>query len=99
MSEFIDRIEAQRRILRLVNGACNLQEELFGLSSGALDRWARVNGLDETAPLLDLLRQAASKLFLLSNKSQEQVTDEYHNLSDDVIHLTELIATATLEMP
>jgi hypothetical protein len=94
MSEFNNRIDAQRRILQLVNGSQNFQEELFGLSSGALQRWARVNGFDEDNPLLLLLEQAAATLFFLSNKSQEQITDEYRSLSGDVTRLTEQIRVA-----
>jgi hypothetical protein len=96
MSEFNNRIDAQRRILRLVNGASDFKEELFGLSSGALERWARINEFDEHNPLLILLKQAASKLFFLANKSQEQVTDEYRGLSEEVASLTEQIRVAAL---
>jgi hypothetical protein len=94
MSEFNNRVDAQRRILKLVNEVHEMQEELFGLSSGALERWAQVNKLDEHNPLLVLLKQAAAKLFFLSNKSQEQITDEYQSLSDQVADLTELIRLA-----
>lgn len=94
MSEFNNRIDAQRRILRLVNGSRDLQEELFGLSSGALERWARINGFNENNPLLVLLKQAAAMLFFLSNKSQEQITGEYQGLSDEVASLTEQIQVA-----
>ena len=95
MSEFNNRIDAQRRILRIVNSSGNLREELFGLSSGALDRWARANDVGQHDPLLELLNQAASKLFFLSNKSQEQITDEYQSLSVEVAELTERIRAAT----
>ncbi len=84
MSEFNNRIDAQRRILSLVNSSRNYQEELFGLSSGALDRWARVNGFGQENCLLILLKHAGATLFFLSNKSQEQVTDEYQSLSEEV---------------
>lgn len=94
MSEFSNRIDAQRRILRLVNSSRDSQEELFGLSSGALRRWALVNGVDQHNPLLVLLKQAAAKLFFLSNKSQEQITDEYQSVSDEVAMLTEKIQEA-----
>ena len=94
MSEFNNRIDAQRQILRIVNRSRDSLEELFGLSNGALERWARVNGVDQRDPLLELLIQAAAKLFFLSNKSQEQVTDEYQSLSAEVAMLTERIQVA-----
>lgn len=97
MSEFNNRIDAQRKILRLVNGFCHFQEELFGLSSGALERWALVNSVPQHHPLLSLLQQAAAKLFFLSNKSQEQITDEYQSVSEEVALLTARIQQAAAE--
>lgn len=94
MSEFNNRIDAQRRILRIVNGTLLLREELFGLSTGALERWTNVNQIERNGLLVPLLYEAASKLFFLSNKSQEQVTEEYRQLSDDVGMLTTKISDA-----
>jgi hypothetical protein len=99
MSEFNNRIDAQRQILRLVNESGKWREELFGLSSGALERWSRINGFDDHNPLLVLLNRAAAKLFFLSNKSQEQITGEYQSLSDEVARLTEQIRMAVAQVP
>lgn len=90
MSEFNNRITAQRDILRVVNNA-DWQEELFGLTSGAIDRWAMANQLEATSDLVTLIRKAADKLFFLSNKSQEQITEDYELLSCEVSALTEQI--------
>jgi hypothetical protein len=94
VSEFNNRIDAQRRILRVVNGSLRDKEELFGLSSGALKRWTSTNQLDRHGVLVSLLYEAASKLFFLSNKSQEQITEEYRRLSDEVGRLTKMISEA-----
>lgn len=94
MSEFNNRIDAQRRVLRVVNGTLHVREELFGLSTGALERWASVNQIDRNGVLVALLYEAASKLFFLSNKSQEQITEEYRQLSDEVNMLTKKICDA-----
>ena len=91
MSEFNNRIDAQRRILRTVNCSLRQHEELFGLSAAALERWSRQNALKPDDKLLGLLREAAGKLFFLSNKSQEQVTEEYSALSSEVDRLALLI--------
>ncbi|WP_161905616.1 hypothetical protein [Pseudomonas sp. L13] len=91
MREFNNRIDAQREILNLVNNK-GWGEELFGLSSGAIDRWVRVNGIDRSSDLSRLVYESASKLFFLANKSQEQVTDEYRLLSNEVYDLTQHIA-------
>jgi hypothetical protein len=87
MSEFNNRIAAQREILLCVNSG-NWQEELFGLSSGAIDRWMNANKLESGSALVELIRLAADKLFFLSNKSQEQVTEDYKLLSGEVSALT-----------
>jgi hypothetical protein len=72
MSEFINRITAQRDILNILNQS-SWQEELFGLSSGAIDRWVTVNRLSISSEVVILVKLAAEKLFFLANKSQEQV--------------------------
>ncbi|BEP35313.1 hypothetical protein GmRootV59_22840 [Variovorax sp. V59] len=90
MTEFNNRIAAQREILLAVNSA-HWREELYGMSSGALDRWVRANSLDRSSRLVNLLLEAAGKLFFLANKSQEQVTAEYRLRSSEVSGLTEEI--------
>ena len=77
MSEFNNRIDAQRQLLRIVNRVRWEGEPLHGLSSKALERWVSRNGLDAEGPLASLLRTVAAELFFLANRSQEQVTDEY----------------------
>jgi hypothetical protein len=94
MTEFNNRIDAQREILNLVNRR-QWKEELFGLSSGAIDRWIRANDLDASAPLPTAIRSSAEKLFFLANKSQEQVTEEYRSLSGEVSEITSQIARIT----
>lgn len=93
MSEFNNRIATQREILLGVND-WNWKEDLFGLSSGAIDRWVVTNKLGNESCLVNLIRQAAEKLFFLSNKSQEQVTEDYRHLSEDVSVLTNQIIKA-----
>ena len=93
MSEFNNRISAQRQILSKVN-QIDWSEELFGLSNGAIRRWVRANNIQEQAELLLLINEAADKLFFLSNKSQEQITEEYKHLSLEVSVLTSKIAIA-----
>ncbi|OAK66711.1 hypothetical protein A3K87_05760 [Variovorax paradoxus] len=96
MSEFNNRIAAQRDILLKVN-QFGWKEELYGLSSGALERWTRVNEVGVTCDLVTLLHEAASKLFFLANKSQEQVTDEYKLRALEVAQLTRQIELALVK--
>lgn len=96
MTEFNNRIAAQREILHEVNSV-GWQEELFGLSSGAIDRWINANKLESDCALVKLIHQAADKLFFLSNKSQEQVTEDYKLLSNEVTALTVQIKQAVIK--
>lgn len=97
MSEFNNRISAQRDILLLINSA-GWHEELYGLSSGAIERWINANNIKKQSALIQLIQEAASKLFFLSNKSQEQITDEYRALSKEVQGLTEKIKREVMKI-
>ncbi|WP_454665873.1 hypothetical protein [Acinetobacter calcoaceticus] len=90
MSEFQNRISAQRNILLIVNNIA-WKEELLGLSKGAINRWIEKNHLDHKYQLVKLIVEAADQLFFLSNKSQEQITEEYRNLSNHVSAITNRI--------
>lgn len=91
MIEFNNRIDAQRVILNLVNRR-GWKEELYGLSSGAIDRWIRTNEINPSAGLACAVYESAGKLFFLANKSQEQITNEYQLLSSEIHELTQRIA-------
>ena len=84
MSEFNNRIAAQRKILQLVNGRSSGSEELFGLSQKAIDRWVFANHTDFESRLVCLIKKASEKLFFLANKSQEQVSEEYKSVSTEI---------------
>lgn len=97
MSEFNNRINAQRDILKIINNV-TWTEELLGLSSGAIDRWVFTNQIDVNQSLVKLVKDAAAKLFFLANKSQEQVTQEYVLLSDEVKLLTNHVKNAIKDL-
>lgn len=86
MAEFNTRINAQRNILRVVNSK-KRAEDLFGLSRKTIDRWILANQLDGASNLVCLVRNAADKLFFLANMSQEQVSDEYTLLTNEIIKI------------
>lgn len=91
MSEFSNRISAQRHILQIVNGKRWEREELLGLSSKAIDRWISSNQLNSEDPLVSLIKTASSKLFFLANKSQEQISEEYKMISKELADISERI--------
>jgi len=87
MPEFKDRINAQREVLEIVNRQ-PANEELFGLSSKAIERWISVNHLDPNSDLVRLIRTISGRLFFLANKSQEQITEEYQGVASEIASLT-----------
>lgn len=91
MSEFENRIDAQRKILKIVNESSMHEEPLFSLSEKAIDRWIINNKIEAKSDLVLLIRQVSGKLFFLANKSQEQITEDYKSLSNEVLELTEQI--------
>lgn len=93
MSEFSNRIEAQRQILRIVNRRSWGGEQLFSLSSKAISRWVDINRLDASAQMVCLVTAAAEKLFFLANKSQEQVSEDYRATSIAIAAIASLLET------
>ena len=84
MTKFNDRNAVQRRIIQAVNRKFKLREEIFSLSSNAIERWLSSNSIEKDSEISKLLYNASSKLFFLAAKSQEQVSDEYKLLSSEV---------------
>ena len=91
MNEFNNRIIAQRNTLRAINGKRLYSEPLFSLTEKAIDRWVSNNKIDQAESFVALVREVSKKLFFLANKSQEQMTEDYRNISMDVDRLIEKI--------
>lgn len=83
MNEFLNRIDAQRKVIKLINNQ-SLKFPLVGLSLKCIDRWKIENEIKNDSITLNLLIKISSKLFFLSNKSQEQITDDYKIKSKEV---------------
>lgn len=83
MSEFQNRIEAQRQVLAIVNSA-GFGEQLLGLSAKSLERWSEVNFVAKDDAILEKLTEISGSLFFLATKSQEQITEDYSLLSRKV---------------
>lgn len=91
MSEFNNRIAAQRRVLQVVNEKEWQREELFGLSRKAIERWTVANQIDPKSRIVELVEAVSSKLFFLANKSQEQVCEEYKATATEIALIAKAI--------
>lgn len=95
MSEFNNRVEAQRKSLRVINRFDLNEEPLFSLTEKAIDRWITINQIDGKESFVILIKEVSKKLFFLANKSQEQITEDYKIISREV---SELIGKIEVEM-
>jgi len=77
MSEFVERMATQRKVLTIVNSGSNLREGLYGLSSKAIQRWVTVNNISSSGAVPVLLKKISSELFFLAVQSQEPISEEY----------------------
>ncbi len=84
MSEFNNRINAQRDALKVINSKDLYDEPLLSLTEKAINRWVENNGIDNKEFFVVLLKDISGSLFFLANKSQEQITDDYKVLSKKV---------------
>ncbi len=91
MTEFSNRIDAQRHILQIVNNEIKNNEQLFSLSRKAIARWSSKNLIDPNSELVLNITEASEKLFFLANKSQEQITNEYKLISMEITSITKKI--------
>lgn len=77
MGEFSSRIESQRQILKAVNSRPWPREQLFALTTSAIQRWASVNNVDSSSRLAKLLSSASAQIFVMANHSEDQVAGAY----------------------
>lgn len=84
MSEFLNRIDLQREVIKMMNESDLYNFQISGLSVKAIDRWKNENNIGKDDDVYLTLIKIADKLFFLSNKSQEQITDDYKSLSKEV---------------
>ena len=87
MDEFVSRMDTQRHVLNIVNKSVASNEQLFGLSSKAIDRWAGSNHLGYESEIVQLLRKVSSELFFMATRSQEPVSSEYESRRQNIIKM------------
>jgi len=71
------RVEAQRQILKAVNSREWSGEQLFALTTAAIQRWASANGVDTSTALVKLLNSASAQIFVMANHSDDPIAGSY----------------------
>jgi hypothetical protein len=82
--EFNNRVTAQRELLRVINSHEWTHEKLHGLSTKAIERWVLANKIEPASRLVALVKGASEKLFFLANRSQEQISEDYGAIREDL---------------
>lgn len=68
---FLNKVQAERRVLNLVNPHTPRERQLAGLSESAINDWQRRQGLVDTAAVVTVLRELAIACQSLSDRSHE----------------------------
>jgi hypothetical protein len=71
MNTFLNRVSAERMVLKAVNGTFAGAEQLAGLSQAALSHWQSVVGQERVALILPLLISLGEECQRLSDRSNE----------------------------
>jgi hypothetical protein len=87
MTEFTNRVEAQRRLLKIVNAKKKQKEELFSLTDSAIHRWSSVNGVDPSSRVVALLKGASDRVFVMANHSDAPIAEEYLLTVEELYHI------------
>jgi hypothetical protein len=89
LTDFSNRVQAQREMVKLVNSRAWPVEQLFALSEGAINRWRISNNLSQDSELVSIVIRAGEALGFLANESQQQISDEYKRRNLDFQGLLE----------
>lgn len=68
---FIRKVDAERKVLRIVNDVTSGPRQLAGLSANAIDSWRQRAGIPGADDISQSLLQIAGLCQLLSNRSHE----------------------------
>lgn len=92
---FLDRVSAERKVLKAVNASFTANQQLAGLSQAALLRWEAAVGSSRAADLLPLLTALAEKCQRLSDRSNETFMPVER---DRAIEISRQLEVLTLEL-
>ncbi|MCO5095663.1 MAG: hypothetical protein M9960_10790 [Xanthomonadaceae bacterium] len=92
---FLNRVSAERKVLKAVNALFSGNQQLAGLSQAALFRWESAVGHSRVADVLPLLTALAEQCQRLSDRSNETFMPLER---DQAIKISEQLEVLTLEL-
>jgi hypothetical protein len=81
---FINKVQAERRVLDLVNRYTSRERQLAGLSRSAISDWQRRQGVAEAAAVVTELHTLAIACQSLSDRSQETFRNLERGAADQI---------------
>lgn len=97
MQKYNNRIAAQSIILDMINKYEIGAEQLYGLAKNAITRWVISNNIDANSNLVQIIFEISNKLFMLANKSQEQIADDVCTISCEIKFLSQKLERALVK--
>jgi hypothetical protein len=91
MGEFSSRVEAQRRILKVVNRKNWSGDQLFAVTIPAIQLWASTIGLDTSTPVVKLLHSASAQIFVMANHSDDPIAGSYTLSKQKVLSIAQQV--------
>jgi hypothetical protein len=79
---FVNRLDLQRNVIKLVNKYCSSTKELAGLSEEAVRSWLGTNPVYKKEGLVQVILSLSNCFNSLANKSQEAIDEEYSILEE-----------------
>lgn len=92
---FLNRVSAERKVLKAVNSVFSGNQQLAGLSHAALLRWESVVGQSRVADILPLLMVLAEQCQRLSDRSNETFVPVE---KEQAVKISEQLEVLTLEL-
>lgn len=81
---FLHKVQAERRVLAVVNRYTQRGSQLAGLSSSAIEDWQRRQGAVDTCEIVNRLRRLAAACQALSDRSHETFKSEERLAASDI---------------
>ena len=81
--EFVNRMQAQREVIELINLNEKNDIQLCGLSVGAVESWYKMSEIKNKNNIKKKLEEISSKLSFLASESQQQISKKYENIESE----------------
>ena len=91
MNTFLNKVEAEREVLRVVNEVTSGEKQLAGLSAAAIATWQMRNGIPREHGCVSLLLDLADTCQSLSDRSNENFlplpAEKTNEINEGIAHL------------